>query len=254
MLWNVSVIKGYAVAGSNGPLGTASDFLFDDVSWKMRWLVVDTGNRFSDRQVLIPASALGRPDLALRRFSVSLIMQEAKDCHSPNQDLPVSRQGGSDLYAYFGWEPYLAGSHFKGAIAAKFVPRQYRAEVRLRNGGVAAPPKKAGDPHLRSVEEVIGYHVHAIDGEIGHVEDFLAEESGWDIRSVKVSTKSWISGARVLVSPLSVTMIDWIERLVFLDIDRQKVRLSTHYDPRTTVDGTYAASALPCYNDRWSLP
>jgi hypothetical protein len=38
--------------------------------------------------------------------------------------------------------------------------------------------KKAGDQHLRSVAEVIGYHVHATDGEIGHVEEFLAEESG----------------------------------------------------------------------------
>lgn len=254
MLWNMSVMKGYAVAGANGPLGTAGDFLFDDASWKMRWLVVDTGCRFSDGQVLVPASALGRPDPALRRVSVNLTMQEARGCQSPDQDLPVSRQGGGDLFAYYGWEPYLAGSCFEGAIAAKFMPPAYRAEVRLRDGETVTPPKKAGDPHLRSVEEIIGYHVHATDGEIGHVEDFLAEESGWDIRSVKVSTKSWISGASVLVSPLSVTMIDWIERLVFLDIDRHKVRLSTPYDPRTTVDGTYAASALPCYDDQWSLP
>jgi hypothetical protein len=254
MLWNVSVIKGYAVAGSNGPLGTASDFLFDDASWKMRWLIVDTGDRCSDRQALVPASVLDRPDPALRCFSVNLTVQEAKNCQSPDQDLPVSRQGGRDLHAYYGWEPYLAGSCFEGAIAAKFVPRPYCAEMRLRDRETATPPKKFGDPHLRSVEEIIGYHVHATDGEIGHVEDFLAEESGWDIRSVKVSTKSWISRTSVLVSPVSVTMIDWIERLVFLDIDRQKVKLSTPYDPRTTVDGRYAASALPYYDDRWSLP
>jgi hypothetical protein len=43
MLWNASVINGYAIAAIDGRLGTVSDFLFDDASWLIRWLVVDTG-------------------------------------------------------------------------------------------------------------------------------------------------------------------------------------------------------------------
>jgi hypothetical protein len=35
------------------------------------------------------------------------------------------------------------------------------------------PAKWDGDPHLRSVAAVTGYHIQASDGEIGHVEDFL---------------------------------------------------------------------------------
>ena len=31
------------------------------------------------------------------------------------------------------------------------------------------------DPSLRGVEEVIGYHIHATDGDIGHVDDLLVE-------------------------------------------------------------------------------
>ncbi len=59
MLRNASVINGYAIAASDGHLGTVSDFLFDDVSWLIRWLVVDTGNWLSGRKVLLPAFALG---------------------------------------------------------------------------------------------------------------------------------------------------------------------------------------------------
>jgi hypothetical protein len=44
MLRNASNIDGYIIAASDGHLGTVSDFLFDDVSWLIRWLVVDTGN------------------------------------------------------------------------------------------------------------------------------------------------------------------------------------------------------------------
>ncbi|MEJ0097692.1 MAG: PRC-barrel domain-containing protein [Bauldia sp.] len=47
MLWNASTIHGYAIAASDGSIGTVSDFLFDDSSWRIRWLVVDTGNWLS---------------------------------------------------------------------------------------------------------------------------------------------------------------------------------------------------------------
>ena len=41
MLRNASAINGYAIAASDGQIGTVSDFLFDDASWLVRWLVVD---------------------------------------------------------------------------------------------------------------------------------------------------------------------------------------------------------------------
>jgi PRC-barrel domain len=54
MLRNASTINGYAIAASDGELGTVSDFLFDDATWLVRWLVVDTGNWLSGRKVLLP--------------------------------------------------------------------------------------------------------------------------------------------------------------------------------------------------------
>ncbi len=60
MLWHASAIKGYAIQASDGAIGAVSDFLFDDVSWRVRWLVVDTGHWLSGRKVLLPPSVLGR--------------------------------------------------------------------------------------------------------------------------------------------------------------------------------------------------
>ena len=62
MLRNASAIKGYPIAASDGRLGTVSDFLFDDASWLVRWLVVDTGKWLSGRKVLLPPSVLGHLD------------------------------------------------------------------------------------------------------------------------------------------------------------------------------------------------
>ena len=53
MLWNAASLKGYAIEATDGRLGTVSDFLFDDASWLVRWLVVDTGKWLSGRKVLL---------------------------------------------------------------------------------------------------------------------------------------------------------------------------------------------------------
>jgi hypothetical protein len=71
-----------------------------------------------------------------------------------------------------------------------------------------------GDPHLRSMADITGCHIHASHGEIGHVEDFLVDEASWNIRYIKVDTRNWWPGERVLISPHSVREIDWSGRLV----------------------------------------
>jgi len=43
MLFVESTLKGYTVEASDGKIGVVRDFLFDDQSWKIRWLVLDAG-------------------------------------------------------------------------------------------------------------------------------------------------------------------------------------------------------------------
>ncbi len=108
-----------------------------------------------------------------------------------------------------------------------------------RDEDIAASRRSDDDPHLRSIEELIGYHIHADDGEIGHVEDFLVEEADWSIHYLVVDTKNWWPGKKVLVSPRSVTEIDWTDKWVNTSVDRQRVKDSPAYDASTTVDRTY---------------
>src|ERR1700722_16007893 len=106
MLWHASAINGYAIAASDGPIGTVSDFLFDDASWRVRWLVVDTGNWLSGRKVLLPPSALGRLDAKEQEFLVTLTKQQVKDSPQIDTDRPVSRQLETSVYDFYGWSPY----------------------------------------------------------------------------------------------------------------------------------------------------
>jgi hypothetical protein len=252
MLWDASAIRGYAIAGIDGHIGTVSDFLLDDTSWRMRWLVIDVGHWFPRREVLLPASVLGHPDAVRRELPVRATMRQVKESSDIAAHLPVSRQMEIGLYDHYAWDPYW-NSIGEGAIAPLASATSDR-EAAQHDPDDAALPADAGDPHLRSVKAMIGHHIHATDGEIGHAEDFLIDDDGWIVRYIKVNTENWWPGNRVLISPRSIRQIDWEEKLVNLDVNRRKVKKSPPYDPSTTVDGAYEETFLTYYGIRWVQP
>ena len=136
----------------------------------------------------------------------------------------------------------------ESGMATPVVAPLYR---KTRDPGRADAQSKEGDPHLRSIAAVTGYHIHASDGEIGHVEDFLVDEAGWNIRYIKVDTRNWWPGERVLISPYSVREIDWSGRFVHINVNRQTVKDSPPYDPGITIDGAYEEKFLTYYGIKW---
>ena len=251
MLWNASAINGYAIAASDGHLGTVSDFLFDDESWRVRWLVVDTGNWLSGRKVLLPPLVLGHPDSSGREFSVRLTRQQVKDSPDIDGDRPVSRQMETHVYDYYGWSPYWDTGLYMGGYG--YMPGDGMASPylggRRREQEIADAQVDRDDAHLRSVEAVTGYHIHASDGEVGHVEDFLVEDADWSIHYLVVDTKNWWPAKKVLISPRSAGEVDWTGRLVNLNVDRQRVKDSPIYEPSTTVDLAYEKQFHKHYGD-----
>jgi len=233
MLRHQSDVNGYAIHANDGPIGTIRDFLFDDVAWTVRWLVVDTGNWLPGRQVLLPPSAVEQVNHTSHQFDVKLTKQQVKDSPDIDRHLPVSRQHETSLYDYYGWSPYWGDGAYMGLVSyggsCEFAPPS--TELMQRELETDHAKWSKSDITLRSVREINGYHIHASDGEIGHVEDFLVEDSDWSICYLIVDTTNWWPATRVMISPMSVRTIQWANRLVNLGVDRQTVRESPPYDP-----------------------
>lgn len=241
MIWNASKIKGYTVAASDGDIGTVNDLLFDDQSWHIRWLVVDTGTWFTERKVLLPTSALGHANDSTEKFSVKLTRQQVKDSPDVDTARPVSRQSESDIYGYYGWSPYWGGGLYaagygSGMTAPVLAP--VPDEQRVEREAIEAQHRH-DDPHLRSIKEVEGYYIQATDGDIGHVEDMLVEESDWSIHYLVIDTKNWWPGKKVLITPHAARDINWANKTVSLDVNRDTVKNSPPYDASTVVDRDY---------------
>jgi len=249
MLWTSSLLKGYAIAAKDGHIGTVSDFLFDDSNWQIRWLVVDTGDWLNSRKVLLTPMMLGELDSKGRAFTAELTMQQVKDSPDVDTDRPVSRQMEMNIYDYYGWNPYWGNGLFTdsyGYVNARWRPASSDESSNSEADAVRGQ-HTTDDPHLRSVESVTGYHMHATDGEIGHVEDFLLEDANWSIHYLVIDTKNWWPAKKVLISPLSIREIDGTFKLVNLNVLRQMVKDSPAYDSSTLIDAVYDDAFLAYY-------
>lgn len=255
MLVVIAAFKGYAIEATDGRIGTVSEFLFDDRTWKTRWLVVDTGNWLTGRKVLVHPSVIGKPNYDDRELKVALTMAQVEAGPDIRSDQPVSRQVELNLYDYYGWSPLWGGDdYFAGGqgIGAGGIGVPLSAPPLFGAGsyptGDVSHPGDETDPHLRSTAEMIRYHVHATDGAIGHIENLLIEDASWSIRYLIVDTRSWWAGKHVLIAPYAVTAISWEEQDIHLNVTRDKVNTSPAWDPLAIIDQVYEKELHHHYN------
>jgi hypothetical protein len=97
--------------------------------------------------------------------------------------------------------------------------------------------KKKDDPHLQSAQDVIGYRIHAQDGEVGHLEDMIADDEMWAIRYGVVDTRNWWPGKKVLVATDWIKGLKWEETSVTIPfLSRDQIKNSPPYDPSALVN------------------
>jgi sporulation protein YlmC with PRC-barrel domain len=230
MLRNVKDLRGYVIRATDGVIGAVDDLYFDDETWAIRYLIVDTGNWLSGRKVLISPVAIGQPDWLGQQLPVSLTKAQVE--RSPDIDTrkPVSRQHEAEYFEYYDYPYYWEGSGLWGMGA---YPGSLTAERATEDGlkqRRKSPKHRADDCHLRSSEFVMGHHVHAKDGDIGHVQDLLVDDHTWAIRYLIVDTSNWWGGHLVLVAPKWIEAVSWPEAKVNVDLTRRAVRVAPPYD------------------------
>ena len=245
MLWNASAIEGYAVEGTDGALGTVSDLMFDERHWGVRWLVVDTGTWLSKRNVLLPLSVLGEPDPVDRRVTANLTMRQVEK--SPVIDIaqPFSGEIEAAIYKGYATKPDRERTLVTANAAQGDPSASWLSES---NGSVTGQAE--ADWHLHGIAAIKGFGVEGVDGDIGHVEDFLFDSSDWTIRYIVVHIGVWWPGEKVLISPLSIERIDWARSILNLDATQRKVKASPAYREGGTVDGAYDESFMTYYGIR----
>lgn len=236
-LLNLAIVASDSAIDSE--IGDVKDLYFDDDTWTIRYLVVDTGSWLFSRKVLITPIAADKPNWLDKRLSVSMTREQIKSSPDIDTEKPVTRQHETDYLDYYrypyywggmglwgsGGYPYMLMPSYAGLGSAASThvevdATRARAEERQRDN----------DPHLRSCKAVTGYHIKAIDGEIGHVQGMLIDEESWAIRYLVVSTSNWWLGHEVLVAPQWINSINWIDKTLSVDLTQDALKQAPWYD------------------------
>jgi len=83
---------------------------------------------------------------------------------------------------------------------------------------------------LHTVKELHDFSVGATDGGIGEIKDVYFDDERWVVRYVVVDTGRWLSGRKVLISPISVRDVDWDDGVVNVNLDQRQIRESPSID------------------------
>jgi sporulation protein YlmC with PRC-barrel domain len=242
MLIKAKTLKGYKLDSLDGEIGKVKEFYFDDNHWAIRYLVADTGNWLTGRQVLITPYALAAANKEEEHIAVDLTTKQIEDSPSLSSDKPVSRQFEESYYGHYGMPLYWSGSYMWGS---------YPYIVRDRDVWKKEPANNdetSWDPHLRSTHDVSGHHIQASDGEIGHVEDFIIDDETWAIRYLIIDTQNWWPGKKVLLSPSWIERVSWDELKVFVNLTRETIKQSPEYTDESLLNRDYEAGLHHHYN------
>ncbi|MDZ4741930.1 MAG: PRC-barrel domain-containing protein [Verrucomicrobiota bacterium] len=252
MLRPAKEFKEFKLRARDGDIGEAMEFYFDDQHWTVRYLLADTGGWLIGRQVLISPHALHPVNETDHVLPVELTKKQLEESPSLDSDKPVSRQYEVQYHAYYSWPLYWNGPYLWGSSLYPIGQSggvTWASENGIPPVELSSPPAETGDPNLRSTGAVTGYHISCLDGEIGHVEDFIIDDETWAIRYLVVDTQNWWAGKHVLVSPRWIERISWDESKVFVKLSSDMVKNSPEYTPET-LNRDYETSLHGHYNQQ----
>ena len=238
---NLNSLIGFHMGATDGEIGKVKDFYFDDESWTVRYLVVKTGNLFSNKKVLISPTAIGSPEFDEKIFPIGHTIEQIKNSPDIDTEKPVSRQHEMDLNRYYSWPQYWGAGFYGSGAAGMVTPAPVdKYDYDTTNEG-------NNDQHLHSADEVEGYKIHALDGEIGKVKNFIVDDQTWEIRFIVVDTGHWIGGKSVLISPAWIREVQWDNSAVVVDLTEEAIKNSPVYDESVTLDHVYERKLYDYY-------
>ena len=217
----LETLKGHALQARDGEIGTLEEIYFDDARWIARYFVAHTGGWFFGRDVLIAPSQLRGLVPHRAQLEVELSREQVEGSPLVGTEKPVSRHYEELFARYYELEPY-------------WTPGSGLELPRHPNGPIRIPPREECEPerpHLRSSDEVSGYHIHATDGTMGQVADLLVSDGDWRVRFLEVDTRKWWPGRHVLISPAWIERVSWADREVYVKVTREAIKSAPDYDP-----------------------
>jgi hypothetical protein len=248
VLRSLKDLQRYTLWNEEGRIGSLHSFLFDDENLRIiRYLVVDTGEWLHKKRVLLSPLVINDADWALKKINVTLTKDQIRKCPDIDVHKSISRKKEEEYLKFYKLPIYWQSvpPPPPPATVKPIITPETPSNSKTEEKGLTA--NEGMESYLRSSREVIGYHVEGRDGEIGTVNDLIADDREWIIQYMVVDTGEWLSGKNILISPYWIERISWEETKVCVDLFRKAVKDAPEYDPSQPVNREYEAILYDYY-------
>ena len=103
---------------------------------------------------------------------------------------------------------------------------------------------------LRSLKSLKDSVIQVDDGGVGIVVDFLFDDEKWTVRYLVVDTGTWLSGRKILISPISVESVETSTHAIRVLLTKQQIEQSPTIDTDKPVSRQMEAT----YHDYYQWP
>jgi uncharacterized protein YrrD len=98
-------VTGYSIQATDGEIGHVEDFIVDDESWTIRYIIIDTRNWLPGKKVLVAPPWIASVDWKNSNVYVNLSRQTIKSGPDFSPD-KLDREYETQLYHHYGQENY----------------------------------------------------------------------------------------------------------------------------------------------------
>ncbi|WP_143709634.1 PRC-barrel domain-containing protein [Salipaludibacillus agaradhaerens] len=231
MMLHYSWLSSYTIYGSDSEIGPVTNVYFDTERWTVRYFIVKTGATFLAERVFISPASIAKIDHKNNVIRLSISSKEVDKAPVPEKE-PLSRQYEKDMHTYYRMSPYWVGHGIWGPAA---LPHELLVEDLSE-----LPLEREHDHHQSHVydaENVIGYKLATKNDTFGKIDDFLIDESSFEIKYYIADTKKWLPGGKkILISPKWIEEISWEKAQFSIDVTREQLEKAPEYLPELDLD------------------
>lgn len=224
---NMKSLTGYNMEATDGGIGKVEELYFEDNTWLIRYLILKTGNWVVYRKVLTAPQAIVKREARLGIFPINLTKEQIRISPNIGTDKRVSRQQDMQLYGHYARQRY-GGSGFYAGVQQSWMVANINEKIMKE----ADPNDKRSDDdlNLRSTKKIMGYHIHASDGDFGHVNDFIFDDANWQIIYLVIDTHNWFGGKQFLIETGTVKEIQLENSKVIVNLSTDAIKNCPLFD------------------------
>jgi len=228
MLRPIRELGTYRLHATDGDIGHLEQFYFDDRDWKIRYFVLDIGTWLHGKKVLMSPSAIIGVDAPTKTINAAFTKQQVQESDDVGTHKPEGLEQPHDYSLYLGWPYYLGLNALNDSDLGPVPGRAHDPE----KGKTSEHSfRQAYDEHLRSSKAVSRYHVMAVDGEIGQIEDGIVDDQTWTIEYVVSTVRNWWSAKKVLLPTEWILWVSAAESNVYVSLTRNNIATAPAFDP-----------------------